>query len=84
MIASVSSTAREYCGGFSGFSRVEVVAHLGPALEAPAAGQRDQLDAAAVPFAGELVEQRAQRVGADLVGEQGAHVAQRQRLAASR
>ena len=42
-----------------GVQAVEVVAHLGPALEAPAGGQRHQLDAAAFPVAHQLVEQRA-------------------------
>jgi hypothetical protein len=44
-----------------GVQPVEVHAHLGPALETPAAGQRHQLDAAVLPVAQQLVEQRAQR-----------------------
>ena len=79
-MASVSIAAREYLRRLLGVQAVEVLAHLGPALEAPAAGQRHQFDAAALPVAHQLVEQAAQRVGADLVVEQRAHLAQRQRL----
>jgi len=41
---------------------------------------RHQLDALAFPVAAELVEQAANGIGAELVGEQAAHLAQRQRL----
>jgi len=59
---------------------VEILAQLGPALEAPARGQRDQLDAPAFPVTAQFVKQAAQAVRAEFIGEQAAHLAQRQRL----
>jgi hypothetical protein len=59
----------------------EVRRHLGAALIAPAARHGDQLDRAVLAFGGELVEQRAQGVVADLAREQRAHLAQRHGLA---
>ena len=67
-------------GRLLGMQAVEELAQLRAALEAPARGDGDQLDAAAAPLAHQLVEHRAQRVRADLVIEQVAHRTQRQRL----
>jgi len=59
----------------------QVVRHLGPRLVAPACGDGDELDRALLAFLAELVEQGAQRVVADLAGEQRAQLAQRHRPA---
>jgi hypothetical protein len=60
---------------------VEVLAHLGPALKAPTRWPAHQFDAALRPVVLQLIEQAlAQRVGADLVVKQHAHVAQRHGL----
>ena len=62
-MASVSITAREYRGGFSGDSRSRYVCTSGAALEAPAARDLHELDLAAGPVRLERVEQLAHRVG---------------------
>ena len=64
-----------------GIEPVEMLAHVGAALETPAAGQRDQLDATAVPVARQLVEQRTHLGRLECVGQQQAHVAERHRFA---
>ena len=59
---------------------IQVVAHLGPALEAPAGGDVDQFQAALRPVVLHLVQQRLDGVGAEFVVEQHAQFAQGQRL----
>ena len=70
---------------------VEVLLHFGPALEAPAAGQADHLDAAVVPVVAQFFEHQLDGVGADAgaqraavvvdVDEQLLHAVDRHRLA---
>jgi len=50
MIASVSSTALEYFGGFSGFSRSRELLIAGPDLKTPSAGDIHQFRAFLAPF----------------------------------
>ncbi len=60
---------------------IEVVAHLRPALKAPAAGDVHQLQAALRPVFLQFKQQHLDGVHAQLVVEQHAHVAHWQRLA---
>jgi hypothetical protein len=59
---------------------VQVFAHFGAALEAPAAGHLHQLHAALGPVVLQVLQQRLDGVGAQLVVEQHAHLAHRQGL----
>jgi hypothetical protein len=59
---------------------IQVGPHGGGALEPPAAGQRNQFDAAPRPLAAQLVEQRAHGVGVQFIGKQPPQFGQRHGL----
>jgi len=79
MIASVSSTAREYFG-LLGMQSIQVVTHRRLALKAPSGCQRHQFDTAAGPILFQIFEQRADRVSRHAVGKELAQIAELQRF----
>jgi len=77
-MASVSSTAREYFGGFF-IQTVEVDTHRRGALKTPTRGQRKEFHTAAGPLATQFIQQNAKRVRIQFVGEKPAQFCERKR-----